>query len=398
MRPVRRVGRPRLPHLHHAHRHLTRGALALAVLGAGLAAFLAVGSMQSAGSATTAKPSPASLPVTAVPSGSPAPARPVPLPSLPALPALVPATILVTGTGPLPEATVRRLVAITGAKASLRVAIGDVALGQGRTRALAADPRLIRIWTPRPTASVTGVWQRAAIGEAVVAHAVAKADAVPLGGTVRVQRSGTSLPLRVGALATTQLPGVGVVLDRPVGQQLGLVDDTGLLLSVPGRDPAVVAALASHELGATARVEAVLSSSAPRGSWVPPVIGRVSSGFGNRINPFSHALQFHEGIDIGAPIGTPVYAMTGGQVLYAGPASGYGNEIVLSHAGGVTTVYGHVSQILVMSGPVRVGQVIALVGNEGESTGPHLHAEVHVQDVPVDPVRWLMNHGVKVQP
>ncbi|MDX6645441.1 MAG: hypothetical protein QOK40_1168 [Miltoncostaeaceae bacterium] len=406
MRPVRRVGRvrlphlrlphPRLPHPYYAHRHVTRGALVVAALGAGLAAFLAVGSMQTAGSATAAKPSPTASPVAVAPSAS-APPRAVPLPSLPPLPALVPATVLVTSKSRLPADTVRRLVALTGARASLRVAVGDVGLGKGRTRALAADPALIRVWTPRQTATVVGVWQRAAIGEAVVAHTVAKADAVSLGGTVRVQRGATALPLRVGALATTQLPGVGVVLDRSVGRQLGLVEGTGLLLSVPGRDPAIVAALGSHELGAAATVEAVLSASAPTGSWVPPVIGRISSGFGNRVHPFSHAVQFHDGIDIGAPLGAPVYAMTDGQVLYAGPAAGFGNEIVLSHAGGVTTVYGHVSQILVTSGRVRVGQVIALVGNEGESTGPHLHAEVHVQDVPVDPVRWLVDHGVDVQ-
>ena len=114
------------------------------------------------------------------------------------------------------------------------------------------------------------------------------------------------------------------------------------------------------------------------------------------MHPIKHVLLFHDGIDVGAPLGSPVYAMADGFVLYAGPARGFGQEVVLSHAGGVTTVYGHVSRILVASGPVSVGQPIALVGNEGESTGPHLHAEVRVNDTPVDPLAWLRAHGVRI--
>ena len=80
-------------------------------------------------------------------------------------------------------------------------------------------------------------------------------------------------------------------------------------------------------------------------------------------------------------------------VLYAGPAADYGIEVVLSHRGGVTTDYGHVSRILLAAGHVSAGQPIALVGNEGASTGPHLHVEVRIDDHPVDPVRWLTEHG-----
>ena len=134
-----------------------------------------------------------------------------------------------------------------------------------------------------------------------------------------------------------------------------------------------------------------------RGSWVFPIVGgHVTSGFGYRMHPIQHVVKFHDGIDIGAPYGAPVYAMSDGVVLYAGPARGFGQEVVLSHPGGVTTVYGHVSRIVVESGPVRAGQVIALVGSEGESTGPHLHAEVRVDDRPVDPLAWLRAHGLKL--
>jgi murein DD-endopeptidase MepM/ murein hydrolase activator NlpD len=201
--------------------------------------------------------------------------------------------------------------------------------------------------------------------------------------------------LRVGAFATTQLPGVGVVLNQQNGGRLGLVPGTGLLLAVPRADPAVVAAEIQHALGNGVVVESVLSDVVPSAGWVPPAIGPITSPFGMRIHPITHLPEFHDGIDIGAPLGAPVYAMSAGQVLYAGPASGFGSEIVLSHPGGVSTVYGHLSQIFTMSGPVKTGQVIGLVGNEGESTGPHLHAEVHVQDQPVDPVAWLEQHGVR---
>jgi murein DD-endopeptidase MepM/ murein hydrolase activator NlpD len=314
---------------------------------------------------------------------------------LPRLHALIQAAVLVSAARPLSDAVVHATVSLVGANASLLVAVGDVDLGLGRTRALAADPVKIRVWTPATTGRATGVWQRAVIGEAVVAHAVAKADAVPLGGSVVLRRGQAVVPLRVGAFATTQLPGVGVVVNQPNGTRLGLVPGTGLLLAVPDADPAVVAAEIQHALGEDVVVESVLSDAVPSAGWVPPAIGPITSPFGMRIHPITHLPEFHDGIDIGAPLGAPVYAMSAGQVLYAGPASGFGNEIVLSHPGGVSTVYGHLSQIFATSGPVKTGQVIGLVGNEGESTGPHLHAEVHVQDQPVDPVAWLEQHGVR---
>jgi murein DD-endopeptidase MepM/ murein hydrolase activator NlpD len=324
----------------------------------------------------------------------PAPAA-VPLPTLPRLGSLIQATVVVSSDRPLGADQVGRIIDASGAHASLLVAIGEVRLGRGRTRVLAADPIKARVWTPSTTGRATGVWQRAAIGEAVVAHAVAAAYGVPLGGSVVVQHRSRQLHLRVGALATTQLPGVGLVVNQAVGKRLGLVPRTGLLLAVERTHPAVTAAVLGHLLGSAAVVDPVLSYALPSAGWVAPAVGPITSPFGMRINPFTHEPQFHEGIDIGAPIGAPVYAMTAGQVLYAGPAAGYGNEVVLSHAGGVTTVYGHVSQILISSATVTTGQVIALVGNEGESTGPHLHAEVHVQDQPVDPVAWLQAHGVR---
>jgi murein DD-endopeptidase MepM/ murein hydrolase activator NlpD len=319
------------------------------------------------------------------------------LPHLPPLHALISPTVLVSSRTPLSDAQVQHIVDLANANARLLVAEGDVLLGHGRTRAVAADPVKVRVWSPRSTGVATAVWQRAAIGEAVVAHAVAKANDVPLGGSTTVTRSAVTMRMRVGAFATTEIPGVGLVVNTRVGAQLGLVPRTGLLLAVPNTDPAVTAAVLSKQLGAGIRVETVLTRVLSAAAWVPPAIGPVTSAFGMRINPFTHQPQFHEGLDIGAPFGAPVYAMTSGEVLYAGAAAGYGNEVVLAHPGGVTTVYGHVSQILVSSGRVVAGQVIALVGSEGESTGPHLHAEIRVQDQPVDPVAWLEAHGVRFQ-
>lgn len=382
--------------LLRCHRHVTAAHMSAAGLIVALMTLLVVGSAQ-------LRPSLARQTVTAAPPATQPPLasplrparRAVVLPRLPRLHALIPAAVVVSTDHGLSAVEIRRIVALAGANASLSVAVGDVDLGRGRTRALAGDPVKTRIWTPAPTGRASAVWQRALIGEAIVAHAVARADAVPLGGAVLVRRGSAAVRLRVGAFATTQLPGVGLVVNPEVGARLRLVSRSGLLLAVPGADPAIPVAVLKHALGAGFRVESVLSHTVPSAGWVPPALGLVTSPFGMRIHPITHMPQFHDGIDIGAPIGAPVYAMTAGEVLYAGPASGFGNEIVLTHAGGVSTVYGHVSQLLVTSGAVQTGQVIALVGNEGESTGPHLHAEVHVQDQPVDPVAWLEAHGVR---
>ena len=112
----------------------------------------------------------------------------------------------------------------------------------------------------------------------------------------------------------------------------------------------------------------------------------VGSPFGTR------AGRQHEGIDLPAPIGTPVYATAAdGQVVYAGSGiRGYGNLIVIQHEGDLLTVYAHNSELLVAQGDkVRVGQRIALVGRSGHASGPHLHFEVRSGQIPVDPVSYL---------
>ncbi len=109
-------------------------------------------------------------------------------------------------------------------------------------------------------------------------------------------------------------------------------------------------------------------------------------------NPLGPGDDFHPGIDIAADEGTPIDAAASGRVIAAGPDGGYGNLIVVDNGSGVTTRYGHCSQIYTRVGDAVVaGQPIGAVGSTGRSTGPHLHFEVRLGDTPVDPQRYLAN-------
>jgi murein DD-endopeptidase MepM/ murein hydrolase activator NlpD len=100
--------------------------------------------------------------------------------------------------------------------------------------------------------------------------------------------------------------------------------------------------------------------------------------------------RMHEGIDLGAAYGTPIAAAAAGTVIYAGWMEGYGNLTVIDHGGGLSTAYGHQSNIAVAVGQqVAQGQIIGNVGSTGHSTGPHLHFEVRVDGAPVDPLGYL---------
>ena len=121
-----------------------------------------------------------------------------------------------------------------------------------------------------------------------------------------------------------------------------------------------------------------------------PVEGRVASSFGEREDPLNGEGAFHTGIDIDAPYGTPVRAAADGEVAAASVEAGYGREIVLDHGHGVTTLYGHLSGFAVVPGEHVVrGEVIGYVGQSGRATGPHLHYEVRLRNVPVNPHKYL---------
>ncbi|MEG3084200.1 peptidoglycan DD-metalloendopeptidase family protein [Sphingomonas sp. PB2P12] len=117
-----------------------------------------------------------------------------------------------------------------------------------------------------------------------------------------------------------------------------------------------------------------------------PVIGRITSSFGLRRHPLLGFTRMHKGLDIGAPYGAPIHAMTDGIVAFAGRTGGYGNFVKLVHGGGMASGYGHMSRIVVSSGTrVRQGQVIGYVGSTGMSTGPHLHWEVWKNGAAINP-------------
>jgi murein DD-endopeptidase MepM/ murein hydrolase activator NlpD len=121
-----------------------------------------------------------------------------------------------------------------------------------------------------------------------------------------------------------------------------------------------------------------------------PVHGQITAGFGQRMDPLSGEGAFHAGLDISAPYDTRVEASGDGIVFSASPDSDYGNAILIDHGYGLTTKYGHLSKIFVVVGQeVKRGQIIGAVGMTGRTTGPHLHYEVHVNETPVNPARYL---------
>lgn len=129
-----------------------------------------------------------------------------------------------------------------------------------------------------------------------------------------------------------------------------------------------------------------------------PVMGQVTSGYGVRVDPFTGRQRVHDGIDIAAPYGSPIYAMQDGIVIHAGEKGGYGLAVMIDsyypdvpEVPRIITLYGHTAMMFVHVGErVQRGQVIALVGSTGRSTGPHLHFEVRYKGGTVDPYDYLV--------
>lgn len=125
------------------------------------------------------------------------------------------------------------------------------------------------------------------------------------------------------------------------------------------------------------------------GSFMRPVAGAITSGFGRRMHPILGVPKMHTGIDISAPTGAAIRAGDSGTVIWAAARGGYGLCVVIDHGGGMSTVYGHCSRLAVTPGrEVRKGEVIAYVGSTGLSTGPHLHFEVRRNGNPVNPLSY----------
>ena len=212
------------------------------------------------------------------------------------------------------------------------------------------------------------------------------------------------------AAAAKQLSGAQAEFDALSLQKLALAqqlrDAEIRLLQMQGaRDAARAweAQQAAREAAAAA-ASAVTTTAAPAarslasggggGGTAALTTGRVTSCYGSRWG------TLHAGIDIAAPIGTPVYTPESGVVLQAGPASGFGLAVAVQHGDGTITLYGHVNRFFVRVGQaVAAGEQIAEVGNRGQSTGPHLHFEVHKGGLyanRTNPVPWLSAHGISL--
>lgn len=126
------------------------------------------------------------------------------------------------------------------------------------------------------------------------------------------------------------------------------------------------------------------------GKYIWPVLGNITSVFGDRFHPILKVRTFHTGLDIGAPSGRPVFSVDAGVVLFSGKWGNYGNVVMIDHGNNTTTLYAHLSKFLVKEKvKVTKGQVIGLVGQTGLATGPHLHFEVRKSGKVVDPLKYL---------
>ncbi len=123
-----------------------------------------------------------------------------------------------------------------------------------------------------------------------------------------------------------------------------------------------------------------------------PVKGWVTSGFGYRTSPFTGRREIHQGLDVATRTGTPIISPADGIVVFSGREGGFGNTLLVDHGYGIVTRYGHCSSLEVKLGDkIKRGDIIARVGNTGRSTGPHLHYEVAVNGVAVNPMRYILN-------
>lgn len=123
-----------------------------------------------------------------------------------------------------------------------------------------------------------------------------------------------------------------------------------------------------------------------------PSRGWITSYYGPRISPYSGRLKMHEGLDVGAKPGTPIFAPADGIVIYSGTKPGFGNTLSIDHGYGLETIYAHAKSLKVKKGKyLKRGDLIAEVGNTGYSTGPHLHYEIRINGIPIDPLFYILD-------
>lgn len=226
-------------------------------------------------------------------------------------------------------------------------------------------------------------------------------------GTAPAERpSGAAAPLTLtvvaGILVTAVVTGHAAVARSAANQHLPTTAgvDTGRTVAAQAD---IARALRALNLPADPRDQHAASRSAhrrplhhrpaqhrPAHRWVRPNYGPLTSPFGYRWG------RLHAGVDLAGPYGSPIVAATDGCITYAGPESGYGEVMRIQDWDGTQTVYGHMSSFVRHSGCVKAGTVIARVGAEGDATGPHLHFEVRIGGVPVNPIPFLAKRGLYI--
>jgi murein DD-endopeptidase MepM/ murein hydrolase activator NlpD len=210
---------------------------------------------------------------------------------------------------------------------------------------------------------------------------------------VAAQKAAYDQQLQAAQIHLLELQGARNAYDQWVAQRAAEEAAARAAAEKAARDAAAAAANARNNAGSGGGGGGGGSGGGGGGDYVQPAYGRVSSCFGARWG------VTHYGVDIAAPIGTPIYAATSGVVKRAGAATGFGQAVYILGNDGAVTVYGHVNRYFVSVGErVSAGEQIAEVGNRGQSTGPHLHFEVHtggqLYSNQIDPVPWLNNRGV----
>ncbi len=189
--------------------------------------------------------------------------------------------------------------------------------------------------------------------------------------------------------------GVGGATPESLDPKLGLKQDHDRLIKKIGRQIDRLEIDSSHVAGS---LENLIGKLEKRNNFlaatpsIRPADGWISSPFGKRTSPFTGLRTFHSGLDIANQKGTPIVAPADGVVTFTGKKENMGNVVVIDHGHGIVTRYAHLSKALKKRGDkVKRGGLIAKMGNSGRSTGPHLHYEVRLNGVPVNPEKYILN-------
>ncbi|NYD68289.1 M23 family metallopeptidase [Agromyces atrinae] len=368
--------------------------------------------------AEDATPDPCAVPETPTPTPTPTPTAPPAPPAQVAPPAAVPQTIRPTRPSTVNAAAVAARTRLTTALASLDTAkreyeiavvtssraqqLLDTLEGQrARARADADDAAAVYITALRGGSQLAGLSD---------IDVVFRTGGDLLGGLGSLDRlTGLAEDIDVLAERAERTAARADELDDRAAAAQRTVDEAGLAAAtraVDAAEKAVEAARSSlAQAASTAAVEVSALIDLPLDSgqlselgWTAPVVGRVTDGFGWRLDkPLANVNDFHAGTDIAAPCGTPIFAATGGTVVEARSFGTYGNWVLIDHGAGVSTGYAHIldgGTLVSVGDRVAAGQTIAVVGNTGASTGCHLHLELRLDGIAIDALPFFAARGV----